>query len=71
MDKHLAKRLNSVLYSEYWKYFEEYVTQELERAHLRFSSANELKEFVAVQTEIKLLKGLLTLKDTTKRSLEN
>lgn len=71
MDKHLAKRLNSVLYSEYWKYFEEYLQQELDRAYIKFDNVNELKEFAAVQAEIKVFKRLLNLKEVTKRSLES
>ena len=71
MDKHLAKRLNSVLYSEYWKYFEEYLNQELTRAYIKFDKINELKQFAAVQAEIKVLKQLLNLKETTRHSLEN
>ena len=71
MDQHLAKKLNSVLYSQHWAHFEEYLNQELDRAYARFDSVKELQEFAAVQAEIKVLKSLLKLKETTRLSLEN
>jgi len=71
MDKHLAKKVNIVLYSDSWPFFEQYLQQELDRAYRRFDSAIEPKDFYAVQAEIKTLKKLINLKESTRQSLEN
>jgi len=71
MDKQLAKKLNVVLYSDPWPFFEQYLKQELDRAYVKFDNVKELQEFSAVQSEIRLLKKLLNLKESIRLSLEN
>ena len=71
MDKQLAKKVNIVLYSDSWPFFEQYLQQELDRAYVKFDSAIEPKDFYSVQSEIRMLKKLLNLKDSTRQSLEN
>lgn len=71
MDKHLAKKVNIVLYSDSWPFFEQYLKQELDRAYVKFDNATELKDFYLVQSEIRTLKKLLNLKESIRQSLEN
>lgn len=73
MDKHLAKKLNSVLYSGGWSFFEQYLQQELDRAYTKFESAlgMKLEEYCFLQAEIRIYKKLLNLKESTRQSLEN
>jgi hypothetical protein len=71
MDKHLAKKVNIVLYNDSWQFFEQYLQQELDRAYVKFDSAKEPKDFYSVQSEIRVLKSFLNLKESTRQSLEN
>ncbi len=71
MDKHLAKKLNIVIRSDSWPFFEQYIEQELERAYIKFDNIHELQDFSAVQAEIRVLKKLLNLKESIRQSVEN
>ena len=71
MDNHLAKKLNAVINSETWPFLKEYLENELERAYNKFDNAIEPKEFYSVQTEIRVLKKILNLKESIRQSLEN
>lgn len=71
MDKHLANKLNIVIRSDSWPFFEQYLTQELERAYVKFDNTHELQDFSAVQAEIKVLKKFLNLKESIRQSTEN
>ncbi len=71
MDKHLAKKLNIVLYSDSWPFFEQYLKQELDRAYIKFDSTTELAGFAAIQAEIKILKKFINLRETTRLSFDN
>ena len=71
MDKHLAKKLTLVLNSDSYPFLKEYLEGELERSYQKLDSAVEPRELYIVQTEIRVLKKLLNLKETIRLSLES